>query len=147
MRLRGVGVRLSIALLLVVALALGIVYVVVVPQLRHRLISAKLHSLERAAPSVARGVPTNRFVWDDYAQNASQSVNARVVIYDVIEPPVSILVEGDSNQNSADVQNDPIAEQAAASAGRRLTFILRPCASTFTARRRSASPPRSPVSC
>ena len=116
MRLRGVGVRLSLALLLVVALALGIVYLVVVPQLRHRLIDAKLSQLQRAAPSIARQLPTNRLRWDDYAQNASQSANARVVIYDVVSPPVNLLIAGDSNGvTSDDAQDDPIAEQAAAS--------------------------------
>ena len=116
MRIRGVGVRLSLALLLVVAIALGIVYLVVVPQLQHRLISAKLHQLERAAPSIARQIPLNRLLWDDYAQNASASANARVVIFDVLEPPLTLTVGGDSNGvTSADVQDDPIAEQAAAS--------------------------------
>jgi two-component system, OmpR family, sensor kinase len=115
MRLGGVGVRLSLALLLVVALALGIVYAVVVPQLQHRLISAKLAQLERAAPSVARQIPLNRFRWDDYAQNQAQSANARVVIYDVISPPITLAVFGDSSIDSSDVESDPIAEQAAAS--------------------------------
>ena len=115
MRLGGVRVRLSVALLIVVALALGIVYLVVVPQLRHRLISAKLAQLERAAPSVARQIPQNRFTWDVYAQNASQSANARVVIYDVFGPPLTLGVEGDSNIDSSDVEQDPLAYQAAAS--------------------------------
>ncbi len=116
MRLRGVGVRLSLALLFVVALALGIVYLVVVPQLQRSLIDAKLNQLERAAPVVARDLPSNRFVWNDFAADASQSANARVVIFtNEIGPPLTLTVAGDSSLHSSDVANDPIAEQAAAS--------------------------------
>ena len=112
-RLRGVGVRLSLALLLVVAIALGIVYLVVVPQLQRRLIDAKLDQLERAAPSVARQIPDDRNLWDDFAADAAQSANARVVIFDVIRPPPTLLVGGDSNPvRSTDVDADPIAQRA-----------------------------------
>jgi two-component system, OmpR family, sensor kinase len=115
MRLRGVGVRLSLALLLVVALVLGIVYLVVVPQLRHSLIQAKLHQLESAAPSIARQLPSNKFRLGDYAVDAAQSANARVVIFDVIGPPLTLIAQGDSNNKSEDIDSDPLALQAAAS--------------------------------
>ena len=114
MRLFGVGVRLSLALLLVVALALGIVYAIVVPQLEHRLVSAKLNQLQRAVPVIAQRLPLNRLLWDQYAANVQASANARVVIFDVVTPPRTLLVAGDSNQvSSSDVENDQIAEQAA----------------------------------
>ena len=116
MRPFGVGVRLSLALLLVVALALGIVYAIVVPQLEHRLVAAKLNQLEHSAPSIARRLPLNRLLWDDYASNVAANANARVVIFDVVSPPRTLFVAGDSNPvSSADVERDAIAEQAALS--------------------------------
>jgi signal transduction histidine kinase len=116
MRLRGVGVRLSLALLLVVALVLWIVYLVVVPSLERRLVSAKLSQLERAAPGVARQLPANQFAWDDFVENASASANARVVVYDVITPPPTLRVISDSRGvTSTDVEDDPVALQAALS--------------------------------
>jgi signal transduction histidine kinase len=116
MRLHGVGARLSLALLLVVALSLGIVYLIVVPQLERRLVDAKLQELERSAPSVGRQLPDNRFFWDDYVQNASESANARVVVFDVIGPPLTLTVASDSNPvSSRDVADDRVARQAALS--------------------------------
>ena len=46
---RTVGARLSLALLAVVALVLGLVYLIVVPSLRNRLIDARLSDLARAS--------------------------------------------------------------------------------------------------
>ena len=45
--LRGVGARLSLALALVVAGALALVYLILVPSLRHRLESARVSQLQR----------------------------------------------------------------------------------------------------
>lgn len=116
MRLRGVGVRLSLALLIVVAAVLGIVYAVVVPSLERRLVSAKLSQLERAAPGVAHQLPVDQFAWDDFVENASASANARVVVYDVITPPTTLRVISDSRGvSSTDVEDDPVALQAALS--------------------------------
>ena len=47
--IRSVGAQLSLALLLVVAIALGIVYVAVVPSLESRLVNTRVAQLERAA--------------------------------------------------------------------------------------------------
>ena len=115
MRLRGVGVRLSLALLLVVALALGIVYLVVVPQLQRRLIAAKLHQLDSTAPLVARKLPENTLLWNDYAANEAQTANARVVVFNVLaRSPLTLAVAGDSVLRSGDVENDEVAVRAAA---------------------------------
>lgn len=127
MRIRSVGARLSLALLLVVAGALGIVYLIVVPSLEHRLVNAKLAQLARAAPSLARQLPANRFQWPDFTDNASASSNARIVIFNYFSPPLTLQVFGDSHGGpnpSIDVQNDPLALEAA------LTF--RPARGTVT---------------
>ena len=46
---RSVGARLSLALLLVVAIALGVVYLAVVPSLENRLVNTRISQLEVAA--------------------------------------------------------------------------------------------------
>ncbi|MFN2467725.1 MAG: sensor histidine kinase [Gaiellaceae bacterium] len=114
MRLRGIGTRLSAALLLLVVGALGIVYLVVVPSLERRLVGAKLSQLARAAPSLARQLPEDRFQWPDFVADASGSANARVVVYGYFSPPPTLSVLGDSNPvSSTDVETDPVALRAA----------------------------------
>src|SRR5207244_8362764 len=115
---RSVGTRLSIALLLVVAGALGIVYLIVVPSLETRLVDAKVSQLEHSARGLAREVPANRIDWPDWLDEASASENARVVLYDIISPPTTLTVVGDSRGvSSKDVENDPIALHAAVDLG------------------------------
>ncbi len=114
-RIRSVGARLSLALLLVVAGALGIVYLIVVPSLERRLVHAKLSQLERAAPALREQLRANPFD-PDFVDNASASANARVVLFRPIsQTPPALLVVGDSRGgiNSKDVEDDPIALRAA----------------------------------
>ena len=56
-RIRGIRLRLALALLLVVAGALGVVYMIVVPSLEAELVNAKLDQLEEDARTVAPGLP------------------------------------------------------------------------------------------
>jgi signal transduction histidine kinase len=110
----GVGARLGLALLVVLAGALAFVYLVVVPSLESRLTDSRLSELKRAAPGIARELPANRFTWPDFLEAASASANARVVVYDTIGPPTALVVHGDSQGfNSSDVQRDPLALKAA----------------------------------
>jgi signal transduction histidine kinase len=113
--LSSVGARLSLALLVVVAGALGVVYLFVTPSLESRLINAKISQLEHAAPSIARNLPTDQTEWTDYLETASASANARIVLYNVIGPPVALQDVGDSRQaqRSTDVENDPVALRVA----------------------------------
>jgi signal transduction histidine kinase len=117
--LSSVGARLSLALLLVVAMALGLVYVVVVPQLQNRLVDQKLAQLRRVAndesvPPLSRGAPG----LDDFAARAAVAANGRVVVYQYTSPPPALSVQGDSNPvQSNDVANDSLALEA----GRTLT--------------------------
>ena len=57
--IRGIRLRLALALLLVVAGALGVVYLIVVPSLEAELVDAKLDQLEEDAKTVAPGLATN----------------------------------------------------------------------------------------
>ena len=113
--LRSVGARLSLALLVVLAGALGLVYVVVVPSLESRLVSSKRSQLERAAPSLGEQYRGNPFD-PDYLENAAATSNARVVLYRLLAAtPAALSVVGDSRGgiSSADVENDPLALRAA----------------------------------
>ena len=124
--LRSVGARLSLALLLVVAGALGFVYLVVVPSLESRLVKDKLSELRSAAPSLARQVPADRFRWPNFLENASASASARVVLFDYVSPPPSVAVVGDSRQvSSADVEGDKVALQAALTLARASGTVTR----------------------
>ena len=109
--IRGIRLRLALALLLVVAGALGVVYLIVVPSLEDRLVDAKLSQLEedaRTRRGPARGRTTRAY---QLTREVSASVvNSRVVIYGVIEttPPL-LTIFGDSNTSSSlDVERDPV---------------------------------------
>jgi signal transduction histidine kinase len=105
-----VGAKLSLALALVVAGALALVYVIVVPLLERNLVDAKLSQLERAAPNLAAQVPLEYFEFADFVENASGSVNGRVVIFHVLDrdPPTPIVFEDSFGLRSGDIAEDPI---------------------------------------
>jgi signal transduction histidine kinase len=114
---RSVGTRLSLALLLVVAIALGVVYLAVVPSLESRLVNARISQLEatthRLGPQ-ARNEP----ILQDFVEQASQDTGARVVVFQTTGVPGGEVVgdpiaESNQGQSSQDLSNDPIATQAA----------------------------------
>jgi signal transduction histidine kinase len=117
---RSVGARLSLALVGVVLLALGLVYLVVVPSLRNRLVDAKLTQLSKALPQIKKEVSQTQFNWADNVQAwSSRTDDARVVIYEINTQrspgrDASILVKEDSNTiDSSDVGSDAVAQAAA----------------------------------
>jgi len=115
-RFSGVGARLGLALLAVLAGALGLVYLIVVPSLENRLVHSRLSQLVRAADGLARELPADRARWPDFLDTASESANARVVVYDHLGPPSALLVVGDSRgARSTDVEDDRVASRAASS--------------------------------
>ena len=79
--LRSVGARLSLALLLVVAMALGLVYLAVAPSLESRLVDSRLNDLERIAPALAQQIlaQTTRSIRTSSRARAT-TTNARVVL-------------------------------------------------------------------
>lgn len=112
----GVGARLALALFVVLAGALALVYLIVVPSLESRLTRSRLSQLETAAPGIVHELPSDRLNWPDFLDAAAASANARVVVYDAVGPPPALVVSGDSQGfGSADVQRDPIALRAALS--------------------------------
>ena len=133
--LRSVGARLSLALLVVVAGALGVVYAFVVPSLESRLVHAKLAQLERSAPSLAREFDANPFTFD--LTTAAATANARVVLYGVLSlsPSPELAVVDDSG--SGDVADDRFALRTAISA----SMIMCSSASSMPWLRSAASSP------
>ena len=117
--LRSVGARLGLALAVVVAGALVLVDLIVVPSLERNLINAKLSQLEEAAPTVgSRLLLTSSFTLDDTIQSAADGADARVVYFTPLTyRPPKLSVYGDSNPvTSTDVENDRIALRAFAEA-------------------------------
>jgi signal transduction histidine kinase len=100
--LRSVGARLSLALLAVVAIVLGLVYLVVVPSLQNRLVDGKLNQLEREAPGWARDFGPPKYpVAQDFVQVAASETGARVVVLTLLTPQTPLLtVEEDSQQGA-----------------------------------------------
>ena len=118
---RSVGAKLSLALVVLVAGALALVYAVVVPSLERNLIDARVNQLAKAAPEVGRDVPdpySGFEDWPTFLESAASSTNARVVVYQPLTPfgfqPALISSFRDSHGgDSADIENDPIAHEAA----------------------------------
>lgn len=110
--IRGIRLRLALALLVVVAGALGVVYLIVVPSLEVELVNAKLDQLEEDAKTVANGFAVDFGRPQEYAEIASSAVQARVVIYAVVED--RLLIQADSRTTSSlDVERDSVAIRAA----------------------------------
>ncbi|MDQ5822275.1 MAG: HAMP domain-containing histidine kinase [Actinomycetota bacterium] len=112
MRPRSLFVRLTLALVALVAGALAAVYLVVVPSLEHNLVAAKQRELRRALPQIE--LPQSPYAWQRTAQAAAGTANARVVIFEPLEDPprVTLVAIGDSNPAGPDLSQDPVARRA-----------------------------------
>ena len=109
--IKGVRLRLALALVLVVAGVLAVVALIVVPSLEDELVDAKLEQLETDARTISRGFAGNDDSPQGFAEFASSIVQARVVIYAAFDE--LILVQGDSNPGSSvDVDRAPTALRA-----------------------------------
>ena len=110
---RSVGAQLSLALLIVVAVALGVVYETVVPSLENRLIETRTSQLEEAGANLARRVPGTPVDEQNFVENASASTNARVLLVSLLaakpEPLLQVFRDSRGATLSEDIQSDPIA--------------------------------------
>jgi len=108
-----VGTRLSLALVLVVGISLGIVYLAVVPSLQSRLEHARLAQLSRAAGDLRRQVEREpEYGLQGLADTQSRDIGARVaVLPSTLTGPIA-----DSSSSSAQFTNDPLAAKALANA-------------------------------
>ena len=104
---RSVGARLSVALVVVVAAALAIVYVGLVPALERRLENAKLAQLERSV----RVIRSEYSRFDpDFVTTASDTANARVAVYQLLASSPATLQITDyslAGEPATDLTTDP----------------------------------------
>ena len=101
--LRSVGARLSLALLAVVAAALAIVYAGLVPILERNLVDAKVDQLVPLAEGLAGRVPDDPSRWQDFTERNAPSVNARVMLVDLLDsfdPAVVPLADSQLTQST-----------------------------------------------
>jgi signal transduction histidine kinase len=116
--LKSVGGRLGLGLAVVVAFALLLVNLIVVPSLERNLINAKLSQLREAAPGIGRELSSAQtaglFDLDPTIQTAAQTADARVVYFQPLtfDPPALRVVADSNSITSVDVENDPIALKA-----------------------------------
>ena len=113
--LRSVGARLGLGLAVVVAAALVLVDLIVVPSLERNLIDAKLEQLKESAPSVgSKLLNSSSFTLDDNIKAAEASADARVIYYMALDynPPRLSVYADSSPVTSADVEDDGLALRA-----------------------------------
>ena len=112
--LRSVGARLSLALLVVVAAALAIVYAGLVPILERNLVDSKIDQLVPLGENLAAGVPPDQRGWQIFVEESAPSVNARVMIVNpLLAPEPTVLPLADSQSTPSLQIDDPIAVRAA----------------------------------
>ena len=111
------GAKLALVLFGLVAGALAIVYLVVVPRLEEQLVDAKIRQLERAAPSVASELEARSgFVAvRETVDFAATSLNARVVVFDRLDEEHLIPVVDSSPVAEGEIADDTVARATAAS--------------------------------
>src|SRR5262249_33228241 len=110
--LRSVGGRLIIALLLVVAGALGVAYLVVVPRLENQLIDSRLQQLQQTRTTVYddayrySGTTEGAFgEWQRFVTAEAGALGVRVVLYSYGERPIVVA----SSPGRWDPGTDPVA--------------------------------------
>ncbi len=111
---RSVGARLSLALLLCVTAALGLVYAAVAPSLESRLINSRLNDLEQSAPALAQQIADDPLeAPEDFFESAARTTNARVVLLRPLskapEWTMNVLEDSQGGGSSSDIRTDPVA--------------------------------------
>jgi signal transduction histidine kinase len=116
----GIRVKLSLALLLIVGGALFAAYVIVVPSLEQRLVTAKLDQLQSDADALAVNYATfaaqNNLQLGDFVDGAGFLSNARVVVFGVSGSTGkrTLVSLGDSSAvGGSEMESDPTALEAA----------------------------------
>jgi two-component system, OmpR family, sensor kinase len=110
--LRGVGGRLALALLVVVAGVLAIVYLIVVPSYRRSLENQELRSLATSLENVALPAFPDEFPLQlPYVNEMAPRVDARVVVLLVLsdDGPLEPAADSSLDGRSTDLEQDPVA--------------------------------------
>jgi signal transduction histidine kinase len=115
-RFRTVGLKLTLALAGLVAGALAIVYVAVVPSLEDRLVDGRLDQLERAAPQVIGSIEANPVGVgpDAILSTEGQELGVSLTVFGYLDQtPIKLVPVADSRQVGQTLSDDPIAQRAA----------------------------------
>ena len=116
--LRTVGARLSLALLLVVAIVLAFVYLVVVPSLEDRLVGSRQDQVAAVASQVAEQWPSLRpsLTAQNLADRYAAATHNRVTIFVINNrSPLSLSNIADGGGTDVAIDNDPVARRSASS--------------------------------
>ena len=129
LRLHSVGARLSLALLLVVAGALGVVYLVVVPSLENRLTDSRQQQVRDLSRDLATRLPFDQTSWEPFAEQFASTSNTRVVILNVFENrPLTLSVMADAGgggEDPTELGGDRVAREAARKGGHAEGEVIR----------------------
>jgi len=112
---QGVGGRLALALLTVVAGVLVVVYLIVVPSYQRSLENSELRSLTSSLRRVVlRNFPSDPTQQQPFTLTMEPRVNARVVVFDLVSTngPLEPTADSSLDQSSATLERDPIADEA-----------------------------------
>jgi signal transduction histidine kinase len=110
---RSVGAQLSLALLLVVAIALGVVYLTVVPSLRNRAVDTRVAQTRKAMEKIRPVPPDALNDGDEWVGTAAeQNPGMRVSLLAPLAPGRLLVVESDSGQLGGALTDDPVARRA-----------------------------------
>ena len=109
------SVKVGLVLFGVVAGALAIVYIAVVPQLENRLVDAKIEELGKAAPTVGQQVRDLDFLsMQQVVRDQSESVGSRIVVLEALTDDQLRKVADSRDSPLGDFSTDPLALEARA---------------------------------
>ena len=112
--LLSLSVKAGLVIFAVVAGALAIVYLAVVPQLESRLVDAKIRELEQAAPNVGQLVRDLDYVaMDDVVRTQGESLASRVIVLERLTDDQLRNVADSRNSRFGDFSTDSFALEAA----------------------------------
>lgn len=108
------SVKVGLVLFAVVAGALAIVYVAVVPQMENRLVDAKIGELEQAAPTVAQQVrELDNFFTQTVVRTEAERLGSRVIVLEELTDDQLLNVADSRDSRLGDFSTDPIALEIA----------------------------------
>ena len=110
---RSVGAQLSLALLLVVSIALGIVYATVVPSLRDRLVNGRVGELDHAVARLRPQVTDSAVFDQDFVELWAAKTDARVVLIQPVSGTLFAISDSLGGRSAADIEDDAIVVRAA----------------------------------
>jgi signal transduction histidine kinase len=109
------SVKLGLVLLVIVAGALTIVYLAVVPRLEDRLVSNRMNELVRTAPPVVQDFrESRRLDYDALASFWQSNLGARVVVVEALTPERAVAIADSNPLRGSDIGADPVARAALA---------------------------------